>query len=231
MLNNKNNITSNLSILRAPFSSYGESWSIKLYPVYSLIMLLGIGICLAAASWQFNKAQFFMTPIAQVSHMQGEYLNQYTHYLDNQTLNGKAGYGVITPFKYEQSIYLVNRGFIAYQNRDVLPRVQPVSGVVKISGYSKNNVKPLLLNDSLQDPLNLRIQFINAKHFQLMLNQPVAQKIFHIESGAGLMTPFPKSQPYLSHHRHMGYAIQWGLLAIAGIFIWLVASIKRGENS
>lgn len=194
-------------------------------------MLLGIGICVVAASWQYNKAQFFTAPIAQVSHMQGEYLNQYTHYLDNQTLDGKPGYAVITPFKYEQSMYLVNRGFIAYANRDALPSVSPISGEVKISGYLKRNNKPLLLNDSLQDPLNLRIQFINAKHFELMLSQSVAPKIFHIESGPGLTTPFPKSQPYLSHHRHMGYAIQWGLLAIAGFFIWFVASIKRGEKS
>ena len=228
MLNNKNNIISSLSMIFSPFYNYGQTWKLSFNPVYSLIMMLGIGICLIAANWQFTKSQFYMAPVAQSVHMTGQYLNDYTHYLDNQTLNGQAGYAVITPFKYDSSVYLVNRGFISYENRTELPHVPSVTGTVEITGILKENLKPLLLNESLQDPIFLRVQFINNKHFSMMLNQNVSEKIFLVQEGEGLLNPFPESQPYLNHHRHMGYAIQWGLLAIAGLIIWFIASIKRG---
>ena len=128
-------------------------------------MLLGIAICFSAAVWQYQTSIFFQAPAAQSVHMKGVFLNEYTHFLDNQTLNGKVGYAVITPFLYDETIYLVNRGFIHYQTRDELPQVIPVIGTVEIDGYLKTNHKPLLLNNSLQDPLKPRIQFIDEKYF------------------------------------------------------------------
>mgnify|MGYP002700098673 FL=1 len=230
MLNNKNNIISSLSMVLSPFLNYGQTWRLVINPVYSLIMLLGIGICVIAANWQFSKSQFYMAPLAQSVHVQGQYLNEYTHYLDNQTLNGTPGYAVITPFKYDSAIYLINRGFVPYKNRLELPVINPIVGNVELTGVLKDYQKPMLLNDSLQDPVFFRMQFINNKHFSLMLNQPVSKKIFHLESGPGLEMSFPDSQPYLNHHRHMGYAVQWGLLALAGLIIWFIASIKRGQK-
>jgi surfeit locus 1 family protein len=231
MLNNKNNIMSSLNIITGPLANYGQTWRLTFNPIYSLIMLIGIGICASAANWQFTKSQFYMTPLAQTTHMQGTYLNDYTHFLDNQTLNGRAGYATITPFKYENTIYLINRGFVTYDDRDELPKVTTVEHSVKLTGHLIDYKKPMLLNDSLQDPLPLRIQYINTKHFAIMLGQPVVDRIFQLESGPGLAQAFPVSEPYLNHHRHMGYAIQWGLLALAGLVIWIIASIKREEKN
>lgn len=230
MLNNKNNIMTSLSIIWAPISNYGLTWRLTFNPIYSLIMMIGIVICAVAANWQFNKAQVFMAPFAGSLNIKGQYLNEYSHYLDNQTLNGKVGYAVITPFQTEEKIYLINRGFIRYDNRDVLPEIKPVTGKVEITGVLTENRKPMLLNDSLQDPLFLRVQYISHQHFSLMLAHAPEQEIFQLQQGQGLLTAFPQKQPYLSHHRHMGYAMQWGLLAMAGIIIWLIASIKRGEK-
>lgn len=228
MLNNKNNKISALSIDWSPFSNKESSWSFQFNVIYSLVMFLGIALCLIAGNWQYNKALFFQAPKAQLHHIQGQYLNAYTHFLDNQTLEGEAGYAVITPFEYDGSIYLVNRGFIAYDNRHELPRVPSVQGYLKISGFVKDNHKPLLLNDSLQDPLHLRLQFVDSQRFSSLLNKPIKDRVFILKEGPGMLAAFPEQSPYLSHHRHMGYAIQWGLLALAGICIWLLASFKRG---
>lgn len=231
MLNNKNNIISSLNILLTPFSSYGQTWRITFHPIYSLIMLIGISICVAATSWQLTKSEHYLAPISKPIHVDGQYLNEYTHYLDNQTLNGKPGYAVITPFKYEQTIYLVNRGFVAYENRNELPEVETINNTVVITGILKEYQKPMLLNDSLQDPIFLRIQYIDFKQFAMMHEFPVVEKILHVTSGPGLINSFPDKDPYLSQHRHMGYALQWFLLALAGLIIWLIASIKRGNNN
>ncbi len=158
--------------------------------------------------------------------MKGHYLNEFTHFLDNQTLHGRAGYAVITPFAYEASIYLVNRGFVSYESRDFLPRVTPVTQTVTLSGLLLNNNIPMLLNSRLIDPLSKRIQYINNKYYSQLVGQAVVKDIFHLKQGAGLQTLMPVKAPYLNHHRHQGYALQWLLLAIAGLIILVVASIK-----
>jgi len=208
-----------------------RNWHFVIKPLYSFIMLLGIGICLTAAYWQYQKAMFYQAPASQVRHMQGTFLNQYSHFLDNQTLNGQAGYALITPFQYETDIFLVNRGFVGYDSRDVLPTIQAVTGEVTIEGQLKQHHKPLLLNNSLQDPLKARIQFVDEKYFSSITSQAVSDEIFMQKSGPGLLQAFPETQPYLSHHRHQAYALQWFLLAICGGIIWLLASIKRGKKN
>lgn len=231
MLNNKNNKISALSIEWSPLSTKESSWLFQFNVIYSLVMLLGIALCLIAANWQYNKALFFTAPQAQLHYIQGSYLNDYTHFLDNQTLDGKAGYAVITPFEYDGSIYLVNRGFLAYENRLDLPIVPSIGGNVGIAGFVKDNHKPLLLNEKLQDPLNLRLQFVDSKKISKLLNKPIKDRVFFLKEGPGLLSAFPEKSPYLSHHRHMGYAVQWMMLALAGGCIWLLASFKRGVKS
>ena len=206
-----------------------RNWHFVIKPLYSFIMLLGIAICFSAAFWQYQKSVFYQAPIAQSLHMQGQFINEFNHYLDNQTLNGKVGYALITPFQYEDKFYLVNRGFIAYEDRDTLPIVPPVIGTVKIDGILKQHHKPLLLNNILQDPLANRIQFIDEKYFSSLLDQSVSSEIFIQQSGHGLLSPQPQKSSYLSHHRHQAYAVQWLLLGICGIVILLIASLKRGN--
>ncbi len=206
MLSNKNNkINPFKSITLNPLLGFKRSWYISIKPLYSLIMLLGIGICLAAGIWQYQKSQFYLAPVAQQVHMKGHYLNEYTHFLDNQTLHGRAGYAVITPFVYEASVYLVNRGFVSYESRDQLPRVTPIIETATLTGLVLTNNIPMLLNSRF-----------------------VVKDIFHLKQGAGLQTLMPVKSPYLSHHRHQGYALQWLLLAVAGLIILVLSSIKTG---
>ncbi len=240
MLSNKNNkINPFKSMILTPVLNYKQSWYFSIKPLYSLVMLLGIAICSVAATWQYQKSQFYLEPVAQQVHMKGHYLNEYTHFLDNQTLHGRAGYAVITPFAYEASIYLVNRGFVSYESRDLLPHVIPVTQTVTLSGLLLNNNIPMLLNSRLIDPIGNRIQYINNKYFSQLTDQSVVKDIFRLKQGPGLQALMPVKTPYLSHHRHQGYALQWFLLAMAGLIILVVSSIKipikidspTGENS
>jgi surfeit locus 1 family protein len=210
-------------------ANVNRNWHFVIKPLYSFIMLLGIAICFSAAFWQYQKSIFYQAPVAQVLHMQGRFLNEYNHYLDNQTLNGKVGYAVITPFLYGDQVYLVNRGFVAYSMRDNLPQIKDVTGTIQIDGILKQNHKPLLLNNSLQDPISNRIQFVDEKYFADLLQANVSSDLFVQQAGQGLLTPQEKVSPYLSHHRHQAYAIQWFLLGVCGVAILLIASLKRGD--
>ncbi|MEY8264097.1 MAG: SURF1 family protein, partial [Bermanella sp.] len=213
------------SMISNPLQGYRRSWYLSIKPLYSLIMLLGIGICLAAGLWQYQKSQFYLAPPAQSVQMEGRYLNEFTHFLDNQTLHGRAGYAVITPFVHGAGIYLVNRGFVSYLSRDQLPPVVPVTQAVSLLGVVLSNKIPMLLNDRLADPISQRVQYIDNKYFSALTGQPVLRDIFHLQEGAGLQALMPQKAPYLNHHRHQGYALQWLLLAVAGLIILLVASI------
>ena len=213
-----------------PLEGYNKTWFFNFKPLYSLIMFLGISICVAAAAWQYQKSMFFLAPVAQQVHMEGEYLNDLTHYLDNQTLQGQAGYAVITPFEYENTVYLINRGFISFESRDYLPFVEPVLGKVTIEGLLLGYRKPMLLNSNLNDPLKKRIQFIDEQYFSSKTSKNISKDIFHLKNGLGLLTLQPVKAPYLSHHRHKAYALQWILLAFAGIIILFISSISRGKS-
>ena len=213
-----------------PVVEFIQARYFKFRPVYSFVMVLGISVCTIAGFWQYQKALFFTQPQAQILHIQGEYLNQHNFYLDNQTHSGQVGYAVITPFHYDGAIYLVNRGFIAYENRDALPNIEPAMGKVVLKGRLHVNHKPLLLNTTLIDPIKNRIQFVDKAMFEGLLNRTVQNEVFVLREGPGLLTKTKEKEPYLNHHKHQAYALQWFLLAVCGLFIWLFASMNKREN-
>lgn len=195
-------------------------------PVYTLIMLLGIAICLWAAQWQYFKAQAYQQPVTPTVQLDGEFINNKTRYLDNQTLNGDAGYGVLTIFKSQERFYLVNRGFYEYETRSSTPEIESVLGSIIITGKQTTPAQPLILNEGVNDPMTRRIQSIDLEALSKELGVPINHYVVQSE-GQGLLRPLPISDPYLSEHKHLGYALQWLLLAIAGIVILLFASINK----
>ncbi|EAT12379.1 SURF1 family protein [Bermanella marisrubri] len=195
-------------------------------PVYTLIMLVGIGICLWAAQWQYFKAQAYQQPVIPSIQLTGEFFNETTRFLDNQTLNGDVGYGVLTVFKSGKQFYLINRGFYEYQDRYSMPDISPVNGVVTLRGKLTTPAQPLVLDTTVSDPIKKRIQSINVKTLSNELGILISHYIVQSE-GKGLLTPLPVRDPYLSEHKHLGYALQWLLLAIAGFVILLFASINK----
>ena len=67
---------------------------------------------------------------------EGEFLNGHTMYLDNQVLNRRAGYHVLTPFRAANgAVVLVNRGWAAQgRSRADLPVVKALTGNISIEG-------------------------------------------------------------------------------------------------
>lgn len=217
-------------MLLSPIVDFFQARQFTFRPIYSFVMVLGISVCTLAAVWQYQKAIFYTQPQNQLMHIQGQYLNEYQHFLDNQTHNGQVGYAVIVPFLYDSTVYLVNRGFVPYKNRHEMPNVPEVNGIVQLVGRLYVNHKPLLLNTSLVDPIENRIQFVDRQFFETQLQRPVNSELFVLREGAGLLVKTKEKEPYLNHHKHQAYALQWILLAIAGVIIWLFASMNKNEN-
>ncbi|QOJ24581.1 MAG: SURF1 family protein [Gammaproteobacteria bacterium] len=161
----------------------------------------------------------------------GEYLPEYTIYLDNKTYQGRAGYHVITPLKISNSALAiaVNRGWIATgYDRSILPLVKEVIGEVRVTGIvASSDIRTLELSDKIVegpvwDNFNLeRYQEVIGLRLQpLMLLQKSDEK-------DGLIRDW--SKPDSGASKNIGYAIQWFSLAATAVIIFIVLNVKRNK--
>ena len=159
----------------------------------------------------------------------GEYLSEYTIYLDNKIYQGRAGYHVITPLKIANSELhvVINRGWVAIGNdRSVLPPVVEVKGELKVTGIAASpETKTLDLSDKviegqIWDNFNLqRYQEVTGLAMQpLMLLQRSEEK-------DGLIRDW--SKPNSGASKNIGYAVQWFSLAATAIIIFIILNVKR----
>ncbi|WP_297324692.1 SURF1 family protein [Nitrosomonas sp.] len=164
--------------------------------------------------------------------VEGEYLPEYTIFLDNKTHKGRAGYHIITPLKIANSSVCVaiNRGWVATgYDRAILPEIAEVNGQVKVTGVVvSSELRTLELSDTSSTgrvwgnfDLNRYQEVVNLKMQPIM----VLQKD-RIEDG--LIRDWDK--PDSGASKNIGYAVQWFLLAATAIIIFLVLNVKR-KNS
>lgn len=159
----------------------------------------------------------------------GEYLPEYTIYLDNKIHQGRAGYHVITPLKISNSTLhlVINRGWIATGNdRSILPSVVEVRGELKVTGIAASpetktlDVSDKVVEGRIWDNFNLqRYQEVTGLAMQpLMLLQKSEEK-------DGLIRDW--SKPDSGASKNIGYAIQWFSLAATAVIIFIVLNVKR----
>lgn len=159
----------------------------------------------------------------------GEYLPEYTIYLDNKIHQGRAGYHVITPLKISNSTLhlVINRGWIATGNdRSILPSVAEVRGELKVTGVAASpetktlDVSDKVVEGRIWDNFNLqRYQEVTGLAMQpLMLLQKSEEK-------DGLIRDW--SKPDSGASKNIGYAIQWFSLAATALIIFIVLNVKR----
>lgn len=244
MLNNKK---STIRIFNIMIFASGRSrrklnfyWSVQ--PIYSLVMLFGTLLCLCLGVWQFNKSKNFQDVDVTTVELQGRYLSEPHFLLDNRTHKGKAGYHLYSIFETEKSKKLINRGFIGVSNRLDIPEFDTPKDHVKISGIQKLPSTPLILKNVWGSKIDspdmekfsntvYRVQQISINSILQQTGIELEERIFQLIEGEGIQIAVEESEPYMNKHKHMAYAVQWWLLSIAAVVIWLVSSLKRKSNS
>lgn len=158
-----------------------------------------------------------------------------THYLlDNQILNGDAGYYVYTPFRLVpgETRVLVNRGWVPIgADRSQVPRLPTPSGMLRLTGVIKTPPPPnMLLSRDIWEDLGggvARVQDIDmtalAKHAGHALLP------FVVRLGPASATGFARHwvDPGSGKEMHLGYAFQWFLLSAVLIVIYLAVNLKK----
>lgn len=135
---------------------------------------------------------------------------------DNQIVKSNAGYYVLTPFVLsEKTAILVNRGFVPWQgNRDKLANIEINNHEKTIKvGLIRPKQRILLKQNQLHSDFPILIQSLDLAQLSQLSNyqfMPMLAQL-DIQADSGF---YRKWQPfYGSVDKHLGYALQWFLMA------------------
>ena len=166
--------------------------------------------------------------------LQGSYISDKQFIYDNQIVDQVSGYYVLTPFvlKGQPNAVLVNRGFIPWNgSRDKLADIDVDSASREIKVQVSNPIKRIELKTS--DISNQFPVLIQAIDFDVI--EEIASTSF--VDIVGLLDPSSadgfvrKWEPYTgSIEKHIGYAIQWFLMAFVLGIIGIRIGLKQRKK-
>lgn len=164
--------------------------------------------------------------------VKGQFVPDWTLYLDNRPHQGRAGFYVLMPFRIDGSTMhvLVERGWLPRNTaqRDVLPPYVTPSGTVTITGIARGNSSRVM---QLGTPPPLRGQAIvqNAEIAQVAAASGLLLQPFVIlQTGLDdqLVRDWPAPDTGVDKHR--GYAFQWYALALMAFLFFVLTGFRRG---
>ncbi|MBB3212617.1 cytochrome oxidase assembly protein ShyY1 [Herbaspirillum sp. Sphag1AN] len=170
--------------------------------------------------------------------LRGQFLPDWTVYLDNRPYQGRPGLYVLTPFKIAgtNSAVIIERGWISrdLNDRSKLPVLPTPQGELEIEGVLRLGVGHLLQLGS-PEPIragamlqNLDIAaFANVSGISLLAFVIEQRPDVH-NSSDGLVRDWPPAS--LGIERHRGYAVQWYALALMAIIFFVVTGFRSGKK-
>jgi len=165
--------------------------------------------------------------------LEGHYDNDKQFIYDNQIINKTAGYYVLTPFvlKNNQAI-LVNRGFVPWHgNREKLAdiNVSENKTTIKVKLITpKERIK--LKQHKVGKTFPILIQSLNLERLSKLSDYQIIPMLAQLDVKADNGF-FRKWQPfYGSVDKHLGYALQWFLMALVLSIIAIRLLIKNSRN-
>ena len=201
-----------------------------------------VSTAMSRAPLNINQADFEKLPadVYRPAALQGRFDNERQYLWDNKTSNGKPGYQVLTPFLLDGSdqVVMVNRGWIPILGRrDQFPDIAVDTSSLEILGVIKqpSNAIQLAVSESTQAQVYPHlVQAFEPSVIASELKQPVAPIL--IELNAADKHGFVRDwQPYYGKiGKHIGYAIQWFLMALIVMFLYIKLNLKRlpdGHNT
>lgn len=166
----------------------------------------------------------------------GTYDPKYQVLLDNQVNKGRAGYHVITPLKISGSSVriLVNRGWVPVgADRNVLPQIETLANEVEVTGYLQDISGRYIELARTEDthgywqPVWQNLDPARYKKDMPYTLQPAIILLDPDNSSGGYVREWPKPNFRIDVNR--GYAIQWYLMSIALVIIYLVTNFKKSS--
>lgn len=172
-------------------------------------------------------------PTLDGAPLQGDvqWLAPFVWLVDNQIVNGVAGYDVLIPVQAQPDavVFLLNLGWTAGSgDRTQLPQVD-IPQQLRLEGILRTSPRPFILGQNIENTGHFpqRIQAIVPQQLSAASNLPLLDAVF-----------YQKNTPLVSHYtpvilppeKHRAYALQWALLAVAVVFVAFAVGQQRGKH-
>mgnify|MGYP006277879921 CR=1 FL=1 len=222
-------------------------------PFTTVAAIFGIALTFCLGQWQMGRAEYKQMlqerqdtlarePAVRVGvetitaedvqlrqvEVKGEFLPQYTVFLDNRIFRHQPGYHVATPLRIAGSNIhvLVNRGWVAASQDRNIPKVDTPKGEVLVRGtampYSDRfmELSTKVAEGNVWQNLVLE-RFRQATKLEL---QPFLIQQEN-DTDDGLAREW--ARPDLGRNTHLAYAFQWFALSVAILIYYLVTHVRR----
>ncbi|MDC0129208.1 SURF1 family protein [Gammaproteobacteria bacterium] len=150
--------------------------------------------------------------------------------IDNQIHNGKVGYKIFTPFRFDDNkIVLVDRGWIGQgQSRSNLPQLNILEKKSRIIATVTSPEQGVLAGSELLTNEWPRVSQSKAVEvIALAFNEPILDIVLVLDPGSSQITEFIQIKPFaITPVKHYGYAMQWFTMSIVLLGMFLYA-LKR----
>ncbi len=164
-------------------------------------------------------------------HLQGSYVGDKQFIYDNQIVDQISGYYVLTPFvlKGDSRAILINRGFIPWNGRrDQIADIDIGAKIAEVKVQISKPVKRMELKASeITQDFPVLVQALDVDEMSAIASLDFANIVGLLgpESENGFVR---KWDPYTgSIERHIGYAIQWFLMALVLSIIGALLALKQ----
>lgn len=168
--------------------------------------------------------------------VKGHYDVAHQFLIDNQVMDGKSGFLVLTPLivdGFEQAI-LVNRGWVALGNdRRQLPDVAFEAGPVELSARINHFPLPGIKLAGMEMPGQgwpSVLQLVDSAKISEKLGYPIAD--YQLELSADAAHGYRRewrTSVAIPPEKHQAYAVQWFGLAIALSFLFVWISFRKTQ--
>jgi surfeit locus 1 family protein len=217
----------------------------------AVFTLIAFGVLIKLSYWQWQRAEQKQTQLEQLDTAQQQgpvhwtnlasvpvnqqdglmvqgqavWLKPAVWLLDNQLIQGKAGYDVVIPVLVSNQgpAVLVNLGWVvAPPGRELLPEVS-IPERFELKALLRTEFKGFRLGQNLENTglWPQRMQQVERTELELVLGQELYPALL-----------YQQESPYLYHYKavvmlpekHRAYALQWLLLAVAVVVVgWFIS--------
>lgn len=178
-------------------------------------------------------------PTGITIELQGMFLKDFSWLLDNRTVKGQPGYDALLAFRPQNqgAAVIINMGWLKgnYAKRDELPAFSIPQGPIKIKGFVRGGkLTQFVLSEQTEgEQWPKRVPQVDLELFAKQSHLELLPFVIYAEPGDyGFVHHY---QPVvMGPEKHRAYALQWFLLALAALVIFIFASkeqkIRHQEN-
>lgn len=154
-------------------------------------------------------------------------------YIDNKLKEGKAGFNAMQPFKTANGVVLLDLGWLAATGpRPALPEFEEL-GLTSVEGmlYVPENNKLITETNTNYGSFPALLQQIDLQQIEQHIGQSVLPFILRLQDNTSPTFVRDWEAVTMSPEKHLGYAIQWFGLAVAGLTVYLLSLLKWMQAS